>query len=108
MGQHRFIVDHLKGLKNSYKGREWERTLSIYWHQRYTPVLISPTFLRSRGAGQIDIAYADAKSIRLVECKQSCYPTPAQLSRLRKAQQLLSHVFSRPVLLDISLAIEHR
>ena len=68
-------------------------------HQETVPVLISPVMLRKFKAGQVDIAFLDAKKLFLIEVKNSKYPKLKQIQRLKNSQEFLSCVFNCEVML---------
>lgn len=84
-------------LKSSVRGVELEEVLSSLFHQEYIPLLVSPLFLRERGAGQVDIAYFFEKRIYLVEVKSSIGCSHRQLKRLRNSGILISSLFDLSV-----------
>ncbi len=89
----------------SYKsGQDFEKELSERFHSRFPACLISSTLLRSRGCGQIDIAYFSKNRLVLVEAKSSknIGPSAYQMKRLRSSQRFLSLILDIPVNLTIS------
>lgn len=56
---------------SSIVGASAESKSSVKLHSIGTPFLISSLFLRSRGLGQVDIAYIKKRTLNLVEVKNS-------------------------------------
>ena len=83
------------------RGIELELEYSKIIHRKGTPLLISPKFLRSMGAGQIDMANIvnkeNIKCINLFEIKASIIPSKTQIKRLRTSQALLSEIFDQNI-----------
>jgi hypothetical protein len=84
-----------------WRGEEWEREFSLKFHQLGLPLLVSPLVLRSRGAGQIDLARLEKRKgqwwIKMVETKTHPLISSLQRRRLRKSAQFLSALFGYPV-----------
>jgi hypothetical protein len=95
-------------VKNIFeKGQDLEKTLSLEFHQNSVPLLIEPTVLRKRGAGQVDLARfvfgQNQKVIELLEVKSGFEVTLKQRLRLRASANLIGEVFQVPVKLQYSL-----
>lgn len=77
------------------KGDYAELKFTKYYHQKYVPVLLSSSFLREQGCGQIDLAYLTRSSkwlLFLIEIKQNQFPSSQQWGRLKKTQDYLSRI----------------
>ena len=95
-----FTENPSKGLKSISKGELFERQVSLYYHQKYLPVLISSLLLRSYGCGQVDLSYLKFKNLYLCELKSGrSILTGEQRKRLHKSQELLSQLLDLDTLL---------
>ncbi len=79
------------------KGDIAESSVSLSFHRRGVPVLVSSLVLRSQNLGQIDTALLEKNQkkawvLKIIETKSSLYPGSKQLFRLRKTQDYLSRV----------------
>lgn len=79
-------------------GDSLEASISKNFHSQYSAILVSSKLLRSRGLGQIDIAYIKEKQIIVLEVKSSqigrkaCYQSK-QITRLRRSTMFLCQLF---------------
>jgi len=104
MGLQQFIEKRLMAVsKKIHKGDIWEKEVSKHYHQKFVPVLISPEFLRSFGAGQIDVCVFDKllNIFTIYECKSGGFINNSQKSRLKKSATLISSIFNRSVTLKV-------
>lgn len=84
-------------VSNIVKGDALESLISSKIHQRYCPLLVSPTLLRRYGAGQIDVALIDQKKgvFTLYECKaQLSFISSKQQLRLMNSLELISSILN--------------
>ena len=90
------------------KGLFLEKRYSRQYHQNKLPLLVSPLFLRSIGAGQIDIAFfykrGNKKLIKVVELKSSTFLSRKQRLRLNKTLRMLGEVFDMPIEFELEIA----
>lgn len=89
------------------KGELAEKKISQKMHSAYTPLLISPLFLRSYGAGQVDISYISLGCITLLEVKSSNIGAAnfyrKQVHKLNKSALLLESLLGVDVKLKVTV-----
>ena len=82
-------------------GEEFERGLSKVIHSKKIPVLISSKLLREYKCGQVDIAYVEKNSLKLIEAKSSGIGVlsmqKSQRKRLNRSAALLNSLLGIPV-----------
>lgn len=84
-----------------FKGNEFERELSLKYHQQFLPILVSSRLLKKRSAGQIDLCIYQKKEIVIIEAKSgqvgefSGAVSKKQTHRLRLTQLCLSSWFGK-------------
>ena len=89
------------------KGLNRELELSKSLHANHIPLLISPSLLRSRGCGQVDIAYllnsyhSQLWDVFLIEIKSSGHVSRRQMRRLSLSSQFVSQLFSGEIQLKV-------
>lgn len=87
------------------KGDKFEKEFSLIAHNEFLPVLISSSILRSKTAGQIDVAGLSRNNkswvLRLFELKYVHYPSAQQWKRLRRSQDYLSKVLEMETKLEV-------
>jgi len=89
------------------QGHEREIAESLFYHKKYSAVLISPLTLRDLGLGQIDVAYLKKVkcewTLTIVEVKSLQMPGPSQFSRLKNSANFLAEMLQIPVFLKVKL-----
>jgi Holliday junction resolvase-like predicted endonuclease len=90
---------------SSTVGASAESKSSAKFHFIGTPFLISSLFLRSRGLGQVDIAYFHKNILSFIEVKNSALGVSklynsTQISRLNKAAKFFS------IILDVNTRVK--
>jgi len=87
------------------KGDKAEQDISLYYHQIFTPVLVSSQLLHSINAGQIDVAYLSKNKggwlLHLCEVKFKTLPSKKQRQRLLRSQDYLSRVLQMETKLEV-------
>lgn len=86
------------------KGNDLEREASLYYHSKFTPVLISSLVLRKRGAGQIDLSYLDKEFVTILELKNGGILSSLQYLRLKNSGSLIGEVLNKTVFLKLNFA----
>lgn len=86
------------------KGNDLEREASLYYHSKFTPVLISSLVLRKRGAGQIDLSYLDKEFVTILELKNGGILSSSQYLRLKDSGSLIGEVLNKTVFLKLNFA----
>ncbi|MCK6595513.1 MAG: hypothetical protein L6Q33_09960 [Bacteriovoracaceae bacterium] len=86
------------------KGNELEKEASLFYHSKYTPVLVSSLVLRKRGGGQIDLTYLHKDTLTIIELKNGGILSPVQYFRLKDSGSLLGEVLNRTVFLKLNFA----
>jgi hypothetical protein len=90
-------------LKNTSKGNQLEKKISVPFHQEGLPLLISPHVLRIRGLGQIDLARfvkTPETTLEICEVKSSEVGYESmrlQRRRLQRAAGFLGAVFGKTI-----------
>jgi hypothetical protein len=78
-------------LKNTAKGNFNEAKASKFYHNRYTPVLISSSMLRKYNCAQVDISFVKDNTIYLGEVKSSKVGiSKRQMNRLKDSAEFIS------------------
>lgn len=86
------------------KGNDLEKEASLYYHSKFTPVLISSLVLRKRGAGQIDLSYLDKEFVTILELKNGGILSSLQYLRLKNSGSLIGEVLNKTVFLKLNFA----
>ena len=84
-----------------HKGNLFEQEASLYYHERFTPVLVSNQLLKKMGAGQIDLAFVKADTLYVLELKQSGIISAQQQIRLKKSAKLLGMATNYKIVLGM-------
>lgn len=78
----------------------WEAHLNAHFHQLGIPVLVSASFLRRYGCGQIDLAIITKRNkehyLKVVEAKSSMMAGRAQVRRLYLSVEMISKYLNIP------------
>lgn len=88
------------------KGDMLESNLSLKFHHKGVPALVSSAVLRSLNLGQVDIVYLEKNLsnqwvLKIIETKFSQYPSHQQMRRLRRTQDYLSRVLEMESKLEV-------
>ena len=80
------------------KGKDWERLMAKKLHQIDLPLLISPSWLKRFGGGQVDVAVIKQDFVcHLYECKTNPFMSHQQGNRLRKSMAVVGLALKLPV-----------
>lgn len=85
-------------------GQIQESLQTKLFHNLGTPVLVSSLVLRSKGLGQIDVAYIHKTlhwKLKIIEIKSKTAPSRKQWHRLLRAQDFLGKVLEMESKLEV-------
>lgn len=85
-------------------GQIQESLQTKHFHSLGTPVLVSSLILRSKGLGQIDVAYIQKTfhwKLKIIEIKTKTVPSRKQWLRLLGAQDFLGKVLEMESKLEV-------
>lgn len=72
-----------------------EKQASLILYRNANQVLVSPSFLRNNGVGQVDLLFFNDKFLSLVEVKKTGRISLKQKTRLRRSSQFIAGILDR-------------